>query len=38
MTGGNRLPIPANRTAGEFMIALQSISWLNDINDCIKGV
>jgi hypothetical protein len=31
-------PIPANRTAGEFVIAPQSISWLNDINDCIEGV
>ena len=28
-------PIPAIRTAGEFVIAPQSISWLNDINDCI---
>jgi hypothetical protein len=31
-------PIPANRTAGEFVIAPQSIPWLNAINDYSKGV
>ncbi len=29
--------IPANRTAGEFVIAPQSIPWLNAINDYSKG-